>query len=272
MYNVVGLHFTNECKMNCPFCYRDHGKKTMDNDLLMGLPRYLKDITEQVAIGGGEPTLHPDLIEGFAEECKNYDLPCNMTTNGQEIKKWDNEKLERVCKNLEMVSISLDKYKRKKWNNGEELLLTGERIKEHSILGCNLLVDQGMMKNSGLVNLTESLFDNGFDMVFALYPKNMPAVDILPKRHYYSFLSKEYKWFLVDDLTYQISKEHKYGNWKEPCHYGKDIVSIDELGRVAGCSFSKEYKLQIKEPKDVLKIKDIEFEERHSCPYLGEVI
>ncbi len=269
MYNVVGLHFTNECKLNCPFCYRAHGKKTMDKDLLMGLPRYLKDITEQVAIGGGEPTLHPDLIEGFAEECKNYDLPCNMTTNGQEIKKWGNEKLERVCENLEMVSISMDKYKRKKWNNGEELLLTGERIKEHSFLGCNLLVDQDMMKNSSLVNLTESLFDNGFNMVFALYPKNMPAVDILPKRHYYSFLSKEYKWFLVDDLTYQITKEHKYGNWNEPCHYGKDIISIDELGRVGGCSFSKDYKLRLKEPKDVLKIKDIEFEERHSCPYLG---
>ncbi len=269
MYEVVAVHFTNDCKMNCPFCYREHGTETMGRDIFLGLPRYLKDITNQVALGGGEPTLHPKLVEDFARECKNYDLICNMTTSGHEMKKWDYKKIGELCENLEMVSVSLDDYKRREWNGGQELMRTCMNIKEHTRLGCNLLVDKTMMEDSYLLKLTKSLFDGDFDMVFALYPKNMPRVDILPKRHYYNFLTREYPHFFVDDLTYKILKEKRYENWEEPCHYGQDIISIDELGRVAGCSFSKDYKLQIKEPKDVLKIKDIQFDKKYSCPFLG---
>ncbi|HDD72574.1 MAG TPA: hypothetical protein ENG00_00620 [Candidatus Aenigmarchaeota archaeon] len=76
----------------------------------------------------------------------------------------------------------------------------------------------------------------------------------------------------MDDLTYRILEEGRYRNWKEPCHYGKDIISIDEMGRVAGCSFSRDYKLLLEKPGDVLKVLNLDFEERFSCPYLKEVV
>ncbi len=82
MKKVVSLHFTNECNGDCPFCYREKGKETMDEELLMELPRFLKDITGQVALGGGEPTLHAGLVQRFARECSDYDLICNAITNG----------------------------------------------------------------------------------------------------------------------------------------------------------------------------------------------
>ena len=50
----------------------------MKKELFLGLPRYLQDITNQVALGGGEPTLYPELVKQFAQECKNYDLICNL--------------------------------------------------------------------------------------------------------------------------------------------------------------------------------------------------
>ena len=60
----------------------------MKKELFLGLPRYLKDITEQVALGGGEPTLYPELVDQFTKECEDYDLICNLTTNGYLIKDW----------------------------------------------------------------------------------------------------------------------------------------------------------------------------------------
>lgn len=77
MYKVVSIHFTNDCNFNCPFCYREKGTELMDEELFLGLPRFLKDVTEQVALGGGEPTLYPDLVENFAKECKDY--TCSFT-------------------------------------------------------------------------------------------------------------------------------------------------------------------------------------------------
>lgn len=116
--------------------------------------------------------------------------------------------------------------------------------------------------------MVERLFEGGVDRVYSLYPKNSYFVDILPYKNYYLFLSTVHPEFYVDDLTYKILTEERYISWQTPCHYGKDIISINEKGEVSGCSFSSECKLKIKRPEDILKIKDVVFEERYSCPYL----
>jgi MoaA/NifB/PqqE/SkfB family radical SAM enzyme len=265
---VVSLHFTNECNGNCPFCYREKGKETMDEELLLDLPRYLKDVTDQIALGGGEPTLHPDLVQRFAQECKDYDLICNVTTNGFLFKEWNDEKIGDFCENLTMASVSLDREKTWHWKNGDEYLQTCKKVKKHAQVGCNLLIDENVMESDNFIKITDILFDKGLDRIFALYPKNIRGPDILPKKHHYEYLTTKYEKFYVDDLTFKILDEGKYENWKKPCHYGKDIVSIDEKGRVSGCSFCNDYKLKLEKPSDVLKIPEIHFEDRFACPYL----
>jgi hypothetical protein len=93
--------------------------------------------------------------------------------------------------------------------------------------------------------------------------------DILEKKHYFELLTTKYTNFFVDDLTYKILDEKKYSNWSKPCHYGKDIISINERGQISGCSFSDDYKLTVEKPRDILKINDICFKDRYNCPYLG---
>lgn len=268
MYKVASLHFTNDCNFNCPFCYREKGKETMEKELFLGLPRYLKDVTDQVALGGGEPTLHPELVEQFAQECKDYDLTCNLTTNGYLVKDWEDEKVGHFCENLTMVSVSLDEAKYRQWRDGNEFLEVCKRLKRHTLVGCNLLTDQDLIKGGYLIGMVDRLFERGLDRVFSLYPKNIPSVDILSHKDYYLYLSTKYPDFYVDDLTYKVLDEGKYEGWSEPCHYGRDIVSIDEKGQVSGCSFSDDYRLKLEKPKDILKVNDVHFEDRYSCPYI----
>ena len=240
----------------------------MEKELFLGLPRYLKDITEQVALGGGEPTIYPELVEQFAQEYRDYDLICNLTTNGYLVMDWEEEKIERFSENLTMASVSLDKSKYRHWRDRGEFLDTCKKLQKHTLVGCNLLTDQSFFKNGNLVNVVGILFDEGFDRIFSLYPKNVQGPDILDKKHYIDFLTMKYSDFYIDDLTFKILDEGKYKDWKEPCHYGRDIVCIDEKGRVSGCSFSDDYKLTLEKPSGVLKISDIKFEDRFSCPYL----
>lgn len=240
----------------------------MDEGLFLGLPRHLKDITDQVALGGGEPTLYPELVQQFAQECKDYDLICNLTTNGYLIKDWGDEKVGHFCENLTMTSVSLDEAKYKQWKDGNEFLDTCKRLKRHTLVGCNLLTDQDLMEDGNLIRMTGRLFERGLDRVFSLYPKNFPGPDIIPYKNHYIYLSTKHPDFYVDDLTYKILDEEKYSDWDTPCHYGKDIVSINEKGQVSGCSFSDDYKLTLEKPGDILKIKNVDFEDRYSCPYI----
>ena len=272
MYRVVSLHFTDSCNFNCPFCYREHGKHLIDRELFLGLPRFLKDATDQVAVGGGEPTLYPELVECFARECRDYDLTCNLTTNGYLIKDWDDEKIESFTENLTMVSVSMDRAKYEQWDSIDDFLDTCRKLRRHTLVGVNLLLDSDLMEGDNLIWLTSRLFENHLDRVFCLYPKNIPGPDILRKKNHFLYLTARYPGFYVDDLTYKILDEGSYRNWKEPCHYGKDIISIDEKGRVTGCSFSEDYKLVLEKPGDILKILDVDFEDRFSCPYLKEVV
>lgn len=271
-FNVVSIHFTNECNLDCPFCYRENGKDTMDEDLFYGLPEYLSDVTDQVALGGGEPTLYPEMVENFAAECKKYDLVCNLTTNGLAVQEWTDEEIGEFCKDLTMVSVSLDKEKARHWGSMQEYLDVSRKIQKYTMVGCNLLVDEDMFENAGLIELTDALFENRFDRVFSLYPKNVYFVDVIPRKNYYLYLSTKYPDFFVDDLTYKILDENKYSDWKTPCHHGKDIVNINERGEVSGCSFCNDYKLRLRTPEDILKANDIVFEDRYSCPYIKEVI
>jgi len=267
-FKVVAIHFTQECNFNCHFCYREDGEETMDEKLFLGLPEYLSQITEQVAIGGGEPTLFPEMVSKFAKECKKYDLICNITTNGYAIRKWSDKEIKKFSENLTMVSVSLDKEKMRYWKNMDEYIKVVKKLQKYSLVGCNLLIDEDMFKDAIFVRLVEYLFKKGIDRVFALYPKNAYFVDILPYKDYYLYLSTIYPKFYIDDLTYMILDEERYSNWKEPCHYGKDIISIDEKGRVTGCSFSDEFKLTLRKPEDILKVNDVVFKDIFSCPYI----
>ena len=267
-FNVISIHYTNKCNMNCPFCYIKK-RKEKDAKFWYDLIPYLKKLTPQIALGGGEPYTNPDFIKEFSKRCKKAGLIVNTTTNGRLLAEMDDKQLKEVLKNITMVSISWDNYKIKTDRDKTRYLMLVKRIKKHTKcqVGCNLLIDKDM----NIIEITNAMFNLvGVDRVFALFPKNMPRVDILKWKGKYYYLSEKYEHFYVDDVSKCILESGKYSGWEFVCHRGKDMISINQDGSVSSCSFAKPF-IRLNHPKDILNIRIPKAElGKNFCPFIGD--
>ena len=83
---------TNKCDMGCPFCHEDSTPTGCHGDIMHDkFIETLNPFTE-LAIGGGNPLEHPDLIP-FLQKCKALKLIPNMTINQVHFMK--NQKMVR---------------------------------------------------------------------------------------------------------------------------------------------------------------------------------
>src|SRR5208337_1538607 len=83
---TVDISITDKCGFGCSYCYqdsqpgRDHGRKELVETVLKGFdqPPY------QIAIGGGEPTIHPD-FEYILRMARELGTVPNYTTAGHNM-------------------------------------------------------------------------------------------------------------------------------------------------------------------------------------------
>ena len=89
--NSMDIKITNYCDLSCKFCHEmstlqgKHGNLEFLKSTLFNLPR-----GSELAIGGGNPLDHPDLLD-FLQWCKNRELVPNITVNGKHLQKFINE-------------------------------------------------------------------------------------------------------------------------------------------------------------------------------------
>lgn len=79
---LIDIKITNYCSFNCEYCYQDSTKqgKHGDTGWIKSLASKLKEERVfEVALGGGETTLHPDFVDILKEFRKNGVVP-NFTT------------------------------------------------------------------------------------------------------------------------------------------------------------------------------------------------
>lgn len=91
---MANIAIVNYCNLKCPYCFADDMIK--EENSFMSLEQYnklldfiLKDPGSRVGILGGEPTLHPNLIDILkitSEKCENK--RAIMFTNGIELEKF----------------------------------------------------------------------------------------------------------------------------------------------------------------------------------------
>ena len=97
---LVDLKITDFCQFNCPFCYQGSTPQGKHADI-----SYLRSIIYslgelrvfEVAIGGGEPTTHPNFIE-ILNLCQAYHIVPNFTTKDLSWLKDDEKRISILDK------------------------------------------------------------------------------------------------------------------------------------------------------------------------------
>ncbi len=276
-FSCIALHpYLKGCNLNCDFCYVNKIKtrNTKPREFWYDLIPHLKQLTNQIALGSnGEPFMDIPFVKKFSALCKKNKLICNVTSNGRLLMNLNDKELKETLKNITLLSISYDNYKIQTKEDLDNYIKLVKRIKKNTKcqVGSNLLVDEKMFGKNGLgfKKVVDNLFKIGCDRIFALCPKNIPCPDILKFKLIYQYLSIKHKHFYVDDLTKMVLTEKSYSNWKNKCHRGKGLISINENGGVSSCSFAEPF-ICIKKPSDILNLK-IPKEEMgcNSCPFLN---
>lgn len=81
------IKVTGNCEGKCPYCYMDSKPEIHYENIIEKTRNFFKNMTPnelpfQVALGGGEPTSHPDFIELLRVLKEEFDICPNYTTNG----------------------------------------------------------------------------------------------------------------------------------------------------------------------------------------------
>lgn len=105
---VVHLAVTHRCNLDCPHCYVGEDYYLEEEMSLTQIGRLVDRLSElrvfQIAIGGGEPFLRPDLPE-VVDLIRKGDIIPNITTNGTLLTR---STLERIKDKIGRLQISFD--------------------------------------------------------------------------------------------------------------------------------------------------------------------
>ncbi|MBD3256359.1 MAG: radical SAM protein [Candidatus Lokiarchaeota archaeon] len=87
---LIDLSLNNYCNLKCPYCYMsansaNKGEHLSTNNFNMLLRQMIESRVLQVALGGGEPTFHPNFTEILEKIRKVGDIVPNYTTNGTNL-------------------------------------------------------------------------------------------------------------------------------------------------------------------------------------------
>ena len=105
----MDIKITNFCDLGCPMCHENATKEGQHAPLSAPFLEQLHRGTE-IAIGGGNPLAHPELIH-FLEKMKSQGVICNLTVNERHLKEY-REVLEALLQNKLIwgLGISLSLY------------------------------------------------------------------------------------------------------------------------------------------------------------------
>lgn len=103
---TLSIAITNDCNSNCPFCHISKGGDYLEKEYIFDVcQKFDKLGCFDIAIGGGEPLLHPDIIEICQTLWKKTQLGISITTNGILLTK---KLIEKIKDSLSFLRISVD--------------------------------------------------------------------------------------------------------------------------------------------------------------------
>ena len=110
-----------DCNQDCLFCSVPKKDKYLTKEeIIRKIDKYSSEKYDQVTITGGEPTLHPDLLD-VVSYVKSKNMSCRVVTNGNKL---DQELIDKLIKSgVDYIAISIhtfDKELAKKLSDYED--------------------------------------------------------------------------------------------------------------------------------------------------------
>lgn len=107
----VNWHFTSRCNYRCTFCCKQNleGDLSSLDEAGIVLDHLRRLGMDKINFVGGEPFCHP-MVTDLIVMAKVKGFTTSVTTNGSLLTK---EKLEKICKYLDWVGISIDSFSEK---------------------------------------------------------------------------------------------------------------------------------------------------------------
>lgn len=145
------IKVTGNCEGKCPYCYMSSIKEAHYENIIEKTRNFFKDMTQnelpyQVALGGGEPTSHPDFIELLRVLKEEFDICPNYTTNGMFVSQNNLNGILEATKNYcGGVAVSCHPHLLGHWSSAAELFIQkGIRLNFHLIVSDKQSIDDFM--------------------------------------------------------------------------------------------------------------------------------
>ena len=103
---VISLAITNRCNLECPFCYVPKDDKELESEYIIDICNAMDTLgVLEVAFGGGEPTLHRELVNMCEIIWNSTELGISLTTNGHLL---TSSLISSLEDNISIIRISVD--------------------------------------------------------------------------------------------------------------------------------------------------------------------
>lgn len=136
---LVDISISNHCSKGCDYCYRDSNPDgsfmSLDDYkfILSSLNHRKYGNVFQVALGGGEPLEHPEILE-ILDLTKQYNIVPNFTTNGENITK---TLVDNINGKVGAIAVSLNNMNDIDYSKIELLIEGGIRTNIHYVIDKN---------------------------------------------------------------------------------------------------------------------------------------
>jgi len=256
---LVDISISNHCSKECDYCYRDSkpdGSFMPLDDykfILSSLNHKKYGNVFQVALGGGEPLEHPEILE-ILDLTKQFNIVPNFTTNGENITK---TLVDNIKEKVGAVAVSLNNLNAINNSKIELLIKGGIRTNIHYV------IDRNNIKQA--IQILEGDFNKKLKIVNAIIFLTFKPSGRGDSNHILSNDSCLHKFLgLIDNnkascnigfdacfvpLLMRYTKTNI--DFIDSCEVGYFSVYIDENLRVAPCSFSN--------GKDSYSLKEFDF-------------
>lgn len=273
MKRGIELNLSNNCNLNCDYCYVKHNESEMlsihDINSILKIVRDNTNVfTNHCTFFGGEPSLHHNMINYVMDE--NKDFTYSIVSNGYRLfHKGDIDfyrKFNHVTITLEGTELAY-KELRGEHNLNDKLSRILDLKRYVDNISINMSVNGLLLQNMNefIINV-KLLLDHNIDVVFYSIKGDNKFNDI---SQYIQFLDrlKELSYYIFKMILRLTNDYNQNIKGEYLCTFG-DKISIHPSGQVITCNSSDECLGNYSDLNSYIKITD-EVEKNKKIYWIG---